>query len=177
MQPDIESCAEVRKFTCPICTDEFDVNSKDFQVKMLDKCKHAFCGECFEEYFRSLIEDQNRHHDLKCPEYTCQARASEQEIKAIIDGDCFAKFKKFQANLLVAQNSNLIFCSTPNCETILEKQRAKVKKLTCPMCKKDTCSGCNLHYHGKGSCEQHRKKQLKGWSSAIKIHYCPKCGC
>ena len=86
------------------------------------------------------------------------------------------KFNRFRMNKMVAQNPHLIFCSTVNCETVLDKNDAKKKKVNCPMCKKATCAGCNLGYHGAGSCEKHRKKQFQNWTSDFKIHFCPKCG-
>ena len=59
-------------FFCSICYGEYDLAiDKTISVKMLDKCKHAFCSDCFTETFRSMIEDQNKFARLKCPEYGC----------------------------------------------------------------------------------------------------------
>ena len=47
-------------FTCGICYIDYDAANpehKDFEVKMLEGCEHMFCGECFTEYYRSLIEE------------------------------------------------------------------------------------------------------------------------
>ena len=59
-----------KMFTCAICTCDYDENNaenEDSELTMLGKCGHTFCRECFAEFYRSLIEDQNRHFDLKCP--------------------------------------------------------------------------------------------------------------
>ena len=55
-------------FFCNICYIEYNLNEEDskemgIQIKMLD-CGHAFCNHCFEETFRAMIEDQNRHDNL-----------------------------------------------------------------------------------------------------------------
>lgn len=69
---------------------------------MLDKCKHIFCGECFKEFYRTQIEEEYKHHDLKCPEYGCDTKPTEQEVRNIIDSNCFDKFIKFQKNTQVS---------------------------------------------------------------------------
>ena len=57
-------------FTCAICYEEYDLGAEGdekVELKMLDACKHTFCGDCFSQFFASLIEDQNRSHDMRCP--------------------------------------------------------------------------------------------------------------
>jgi hypothetical protein len=73
---------------------------------------------------------------LKCPEYGCENRPTLEEIKQIIDSDCFLKYQKFQNITKVAKNKNLIFCCSPNCEEVLDIKKAdKFKALICPSCK------------------------------------------
>ena len=55
----------IDKFYCGICYCEYDIEQND--IKMLEKCGHSFCIDCFKETFRSCIEDQNKHHNLECP--------------------------------------------------------------------------------------------------------------
>ena len=49
------------EFTCPICFDDFPKNTKILEFE----CKHSFCEECSEEWFKE---------NTKCPvcshEYT-----------------------------------------------------------------------------------------------------------
>ena len=69
-----------------------------------------------------------------------------------------------------------MFCSTPNCEQVLNIKEAKNKRLTCIKCKKDTCSVCKVKYHGSTSCHKNLRNQ---YSKAIKgsnLHVCPNCG-
>ena len=54
-------------FECGICYCEYNLSDNEVELKFLDKCGHTFCSLCFEEYYRSMIEDQNKHHGLRCP--------------------------------------------------------------------------------------------------------------
>ena len=95
------------------------------QVKFLEKCGHRFCEFCFVESFRSLIEDQNKSDKLRCPQFGCDVKPTKDEVKFIIDNSVFDKFIKFTNNKTVAQNKNLIFCSTADCEETLEVKSKK----------------------------------------------------
>ena len=44
---------ENKQFTCGICYCDYDENQEN--LKMLETCKHKFCGECFKGYYTSLI--------------------------------------------------------------------------------------------------------------------------
>ena len=105
-------------------------------------CGHTFCNECFTDYFTSMINDQNKHDQLKCPEYECQTKPTEEEVKSIINDNCFLKYKKFQLNQKVMMDKNLMFCTTADCEEVLAVQNAVKSKLTCAKCKKETCAKC-----------------------------------
>ena len=81
-------------FTCGICLEEYHADDPAFRVKMLS-CEHTFCEDCFRETFRAMIEDQNRAHQLMCPEAGCGLKPTEDEVKQILEENCFAKFKRF----------------------------------------------------------------------------------
>ena len=73
-------------FECGICYMSYSNTDPEFNdVKYLDKCGHTFCKECFTETFRSLIEDQNKVHMLKCPQYGCEIKPTQEEVKQIIN--------------------------------------------------------------------------------------------
>ena len=74
-------------------------------------CKHAFCKECTAEYFRSLVEDQGKHHSLKCPAHNCGKEPTAEEIAALLTNETFSKYSLFQLNLKVALAPELLFCA------------------------------------------------------------------
>ena len=63
-----------------MCYEELEIRNAEEQLKKLKECGHTFCRECFTEFLRSMIEDQNKHHLLKCPEVDCNAKPTEEEI-------------------------------------------------------------------------------------------------
>mgnify|MGYP002632019397 CR=1 FL=1 len=144
---------------------------------MLSECQHSFCKECFEEYFRSLIEEQNKHHLLACPQFGCKTKPEHEEVKAIINTRTFCKYEKFQTNHKVAIDKDLLFCSTPDCGTILNVKDSKKKKLYCSGCKKSTCSNCKQEHHGNNDCSKTEQNMYDGWAKGLGIHKCPNCGC
>ena len=145
-----KACDGAYIFNCGICYEDYDLNELDskgeplYEIKMLDKCNHTFCSECFKETFRTLIEDQNRSHDIRCPQVGCGQKASEEEIARIISEDSYTKYKKFQNNKKVQMDKNLFFCPTRDCEEVLDKRKAvsKTKLISCSKCHRQICSQC-----------------------------------
>jgi len=83
---------EEQIFNCGICYCDYDLKSSEFKhmdIKMLSKCNHAFCGDCFTEYYRSLVEDQYKMNNLKCPQHDCKEVPSKEEVEAIMSKNCF----------------------------------------------------------------------------------------
>ena len=116
---------------------------KDITIKMLS-CNHTFCSECFSEFYRTQIEDENKSHNLVCPQYGCTVKPTIEEIKNIISDDCFAKYKKFQQNKMVLRDKNLFFCPTRDCESVLNRKEMdkKTRGVKCSKCKISYCPKC-----------------------------------
>ena len=94
-----------------------------------------------------------KHASLKCPEYGCEVRPTEEEVRGMIDAGCFEKYKKFNLNTKVAKDKNLIFCSTPDCGEVLNiKEMSKKNKITCQKCNKSTCVKCKMPWHMLSDC-------------------------
>jgi ariadne-1 len=174
--PDTENKLEIPNeniFSCGICYIDYNLEAKETQIKFLEKCGHKFCSECFGECFRALVEDQGKSHLLKCPEVGCGQMPTEEEVKDMLENDCFEKYVKFNNNLRVAINKNLYFCPTPNCEEVHDIKLAKKNINLCSKCKKKACSKCKRPYHGNNSCSKHNDAQQDKWAGQIKIHVCP----
>ena len=140
----------MKDLTCDICyRDHEELTNGSVQLK---ECNHAFCHECFEEYFRSMIEEQNSSHKLKCPSYGCEAMATEEEVKAIVKEATYAKYLRFQAATRVAQsNGQLTFCPKNDCENVIQIGQNKKKKRYgfCDKCNYKLCTSCKQDYHGE----------------------------
>ena len=129
---DIEN--QKKKFTCKVCYYDYELND----IKSLTSCNHIFCKECLTDYFTSLITDQNKHDDIKCPEHECGAKPTEEELKELVGTDVYQKFQKFELNMKVASNPNLIFCPSVDCEEVLDLKEGS--KLSCTKCGKSICA-------------------------------------
>ena len=116
---------------------------------------------------------------LMCPEYKCPTKPTLQQIKDMIKSDCFEKYKKFQINQKVAKDKSLFFCSTANCETILNIKNKKVNNtVECEKCKVLTCFDCKQKAHGTVSCKKNMEQEYGKWvHDNYNIEKCPNCGC
>ena len=76
---------------------------------------------------------------------------------------------------MVAKDKSLLFCSTADCETVLNRVNSTKKKLHCINCNKNTCSECNQRFHGNINCEDHSAKHVYKWVTGVSINKCPKC--
>ena len=95
-------------------------------------------------------------------------------MQDLISSDRFEKYQKFSKNSLIANDKNLIFCSTPDCETILDIQVS----IKCKKCGLKTCKNCRQAYHGSVSCEDNFSKKYENWTnSGVVVNKCPKCDC
>ena len=79
---------DVRVFSCGICYEDCD---DDTIVRQLS-CGHAFCGDCFGDYYESLIAEQNKASKLCCPEQGCEVVPTDEEVASIVTPELFKKF-------------------------------------------------------------------------------------
>ena len=45
-----------------------------------------------------MVEDQNKHQLLKCPDASCDAKPTEDEIKSFLNENTYEKYKQFKLN-------------------------------------------------------------------------------
>jgi len=170
---------EGQLLVCSVCYDEQSDQMEEEGLKFISlaKCGHQFCSSCFSEFFRSLIEDQNQHDKLRCPQQGCSVIPSEVDLKSIVTPEVFEKFLSFKKRQEVAQNSNLQFCPSPDCEHVFDLRKTKAKKLDCPACQLTYCSECSSPYHGDRQCTEDKAKQaqLIIKASGVDVNKCPRC--
>jgi hypothetical protein len=86
----------------------------------------------------------------------CDNLPSVEEIRTIISEDCYDKYLSFNNNALVAKNKNLIYCSTVDCNSILDTNIT----LKCIKCGQETCKYCKLPFHKGFSCEENQTRKF-----------------
>jgi len=162
---------EVRE-ECKFCFDEKPVS----QMTQLH-CGHRFCNECLSRWYTSKIVDGEI--DLKCrypDDLTgdCMEPLLEEEIKAIVSQDTFAKYERFKR----MEDQRMREC--PYCTEI---QRGDPSK---PMMSCNNCEQiyCYVHSNAHGpemTCEEYDEKNkeefIKNREAAGKdAKECPGCG-
>lgn len=156
---------------CQICYSS-SCDQQGLKFICLTDCQHSFCSECFEETYRSLIEDENALHKIKCPQFGCQNIPSEQELQNIIPLDVFQKYTRFKLKKQVITDPNLIYCSKNSCENILFVSKAVKNKIECEVCQQKTCKLCKQESHS-GKCLGLEEWMKNG--AILNLNKCPQC--
>mmetsp|Transcript_29610 Transcript_29610/g.45132 ORF Transcript_29610/g.45132 Transcript_29610/m.45132 type:complete len:101 (+) Transcript_29610:412-714(+) len=82
--------------------------------------------------------------------------------------------------MTVARNKQLLFCSNPDCEEVLNLKDTdkKNRRICCSKCSGFTCPKCKEAWHGKDIvCKGTRgeKKEIEGAMLGSEFFDCPKC--
>lgn len=56
---------------------------------------------------------------LKCPEFSCDAKVEEEQLKELVSEQTYIKYCRFQNNKKVAADKMLFFCPTVDCESVI----------------------------------------------------------
>ena len=145
----------------------------------LAECGHQFCLLCLHDNYRSLIEDQYRHKNLKCPQNGCTAMIKEAEIRAILDNEqVIEKLERFRRSTRVALDPNLMHCVRPNCEEVIDVRLFEDWDwITCPTCSIDICKKCRTTLEDGHQCSD-GSFQLMAWVNGQPksiVSNCPQC--
>ncbi len=161
---------------CLICFDE--KNATEFSTL---QCKHSFCKGCLDTHINNALKEQNTN-GLVCPEPKCKSLLQETDIRAINPAKVTA-FADIATKAALANNGNFKHCPTPNCPMVFEVDQQTKHRVTCPACKKNYCSQCQLdHNPGQMSCEEARLASNKPAAEKASENLirtatkpCPKC--
>ena len=160
---------------CPICMGEFE------NPVEMEKCKHKFCQECFNNYLVNLINN-NRIDEMPCQKKNCKNRnLSEEFFSQFLSEQEYFKYRQFRSQNEIARDSKKIFC--PLCDSyasidgLTEKydsNNPNYKKSTLKCQKGHEFCSCGRPLH-ENEC-YHDEKEFKEFLTQEKIKKCPKCG-
>ena len=160
---------------CPICMGELE------NPVEIEKCKHKFCQECFNNYLVNLISI-NRIDQIPCPKNKCpNKKLSEEFFSQFLSEQEYFKYHQFKAQNEIAKDSKKIFC--PLCDSyasidgLIEKydsNNPNYKKSTLKCQKGHEFCSCGRPLH-ENEC-YHDEKEFKEFLTKEKIKKCPKCG-
>ena len=159
---------------CTICLDNID------NPVEIEKCKHKFCYDCFQNYLNNLI-NQNNIENIPCPEKKCNNQnLSVDFFSQYITEDQLIKYHNFKTENEIARDKFKIFCPLCNSYAKIDNLENynpnnilyKKNKLKCQK-GHEFCS-CGRPEH-EGEC-YHEGEEFKNLIRKEKIKNCPKCG-
>ena len=166
-----EGFEEKKKMECPICNEEFMVNRKN----RVQNCGHTFCNGCWYDFLSIKIKE-NKLPSIKCLDYKCKSKLSDDFIINLLntDKDLIKKYKKYKMELEVINNPNKKLCPFPNCDSYLELKGVKEQYVTCKN-NHSFCFVCLKKPHGNLPCETNIDKSMLEYATNNFVKKCPNC--
>ena len=157
---------------CEICNELFFENKKN----KVEKCGHAFCNGCWFDSLSIKIKE-NKLPTIKCLDYKCQEKLSDDFIINILSSDLnlLKKYKRYKLELEIINSTNKKLCPYPNCDSYLELKELLNKEVTCKN-KHTYCFECLKKPHGNLPCNDDIDKSLKDYAINNFVKKCPQCG-
>ena len=160
------------KKECEICNEIFIVNDDN----KLEKCGHSFCSSCWYDALSVKIKE-NKLPSIKCLDYNCQEKLSDEFIINILNNDInlIKIYKRYKLELEIINNPNKKLCPYPNCDSYLELKNIHNKDVTCNNNHK-YCFICLKEPHGNLSCKENDlDKSIIDYAMNNFVKKCPKC--
>ena len=162
---------------CGLCLDEFENPIE------IEKCNHKFCKECFHDYLKESIKN-NQIDKIPCPTNKCSNKnLSEKFFFKYLTDEEISKYQKFKAKNEIERDPKKAFCPFPNCNSyaeidvgktvIIDSSNPKYLKSTLICLKGHEFCSCGRPIH-KGDCYQ-EDKNFENLKKKEGIKPCPKC--
>ena len=167
----IEYEKEVEKKECPICREQFIADKKN----KIKNCGHSFCNKCWYE-FLSININENKLPSIKCLEYKCDSKLSDEFIFNLLNSNItlIKKYKKYKKESEVINNPNKKLCPFPNCDSFLELKDIEQKYVTCEN-NHIYCFICLKEPHEEKPCEEKMDKCIIEYATNKFVKKCPQC--
>ena len=158
---------------CSICGENI---SKDDLKKFKLRCKHFFCADCYYEYIKEKINN-NQFLQINCPQKDCEEIiGSNMLVKILInDQELLNKYNKLIKRNQIMLDPNKQLCPFPDCESYAIKIK-KSKYVKCIQNKHKFCFICLKDWHDNTPCKDSSlSNSLNVLENANKVKRCPKC--
>ena len=141
---------------CPICSENF-ISLNENTIK---KCGHSFCNSCWYDFLSIKIKE-NKIISIKCLDYECQEKLSDEFIINLLNNDyeLIKKYKRFKSELEILNDPNKKLCPFPECDSYLELKDIKNKDVTC-LNNHTFCFLCLQKPHGKLPCNENLEASM-----------------
>ena len=161
-----------KQISCSICSGSFASTNNN----TMKTCGHSFCDSCWYDFLCTKIKD-NKLASIKCLDYECQEKLSDEFIINLLnnDKDLISKYKKYKLELDIINDPNKKLCPYPNCDSYLQLKNKKMKISRCQN-KHTFCFFCLGKPHSNSPCKKEIDKSLLEFSKNNFIKKCPNCG-
>ena len=159
------------KSECPVCGEQFIVNENN-KVK---NCGHAFCNGCWYDFLSVKIKE-NKISSIKCLDYNCKEKLTDQFIKQLLnsDQDLIILYKRYKLELEIINDPKKKLCPYPNCDSYLE-QNKKNKIVKCKH-NHSYCFICLKKHKANSPCDNTLDKSIEDFTKNHFVKKCPGCG-
>ena len=157
---------------CLICNEKLTHNE---YFSNYINCYHFFCNDCYYNYFKEKIENNNNVDKIKCPKSGCKNTLFDNFIQNKISNDIslLDKYLKFKERRQLMYNPDYQICPYPDCESYVKK--GKNKYVSCIQNGHKFCLKCLKGWHGNESCKIDKDKSFESWRNSSNVKKCPKC--
>ena len=156
------------KKSCDVCEEE--ISLKEIKENILP-CGHLFCTDCYAQYFKQKIEN-NDVSSITCMQNGCTQEIDSNFIQSHLNGnkELFEKYLKFKKRNDIYKNPNLVPCPIEDCESFAKKE-GNNKFVKCENGHK-FCSECKTKWHKGKDCDTEAMVNL---IENYHLKKCPKC--
>ena len=165
---------------CPVCYN----NEKNENNIAQEHCQHKFCDKCLNSYITNKIMN-GEVLEIKCMMAGCTHQYSQEEIKANVSKEIFAKYKKFNRiqKKLKNPDKKYINCPFVDCEELVDCTNINEGNINCDK-GHIFCRKCfKIGGHKDSNCTKEDinisffRELKKNNSRGVSIRYkqCPEC--
>lgn len=150
-------------------------------------CAHRYCVTCLRTYWEGAIFSGN-HVRLLCMYGGCGVAASDEDVRAVVQGRSYRKMLFFRSRDLWAHNPAARWCASDGCWALVADRAPQDTRspLVCPRCSAGVCYKCEQSVElganaSPHDCAARRARKTHGimfemWAT-VHTKACPACAC
>lgn len=148
--------------TCEVCYEDITISDTRLTRAITKTCKHSphisICRPCVEGYINSQIAS-NGWDNISCPEAGCHEKLAYSDIHNLASSADFERYDEHLLHKMMSEGAKggYLRCAQTNCSGGGWCDPSVDSFMTCPICSRTTCVGCNKPYHIGKTCAEHEE--------------------
>eukprot|EP01098_Paradermamoeba_levis_P001558 TRINITY_DN1182_c0_g7_i3.p1 TRINITY_DN1182_c0_g7~~TRINITY_DN1182_c0_g7_i3.p1 ORF type:complete len:566 (-),score=138.00 TRINITY_DN1182_c0_g7_i3:21-1718(-) len=167
--------------SCPVCYEDLNPN----QSYKVPGCGHAYCDDCWAQYFQVKLGEGQMCVMATCPYPKCGVILPEEGFQKFLKAEAYEKYKEYLLNSFIASHPNICWCPFPGCTKSIwcdRPERAHPVKCSCGFAFCFRCHDFEIGDHTPSNCTEVHKWKAKEKDESENITWltantkkCPKC--